>query len=99
MSTAVAAAAWRTWMCVVCGFTYHEADGLPFAQAGIRGLVAVLEARRMGEHARDAGEQPVGVGVIRGDQVQAAGRSVGRLHFVAAGECENDSRPRSASPS
>ncbi|MCO7397259.1 rubredoxin [Stenotrophomonas maltophilia] len=19
----------RTWMCVVCGFLYHEADGLP----------------------------------------------------------------------
>ena len=24
-----AAAADRIWMCVVCGFTYHEADGLP----------------------------------------------------------------------
>lgn len=20
---------WRTWMCVVCGFTYSEAEGLP----------------------------------------------------------------------
>ena len=28
MSTDTAAAN-RTWMCVVCGFTYHEADGLP----------------------------------------------------------------------
>ena len=28
MSTATAAAN-RTWMRVVCGFTYHEADGLP----------------------------------------------------------------------
>ena len=23
------AAAFRTWMCVVCGFIYNEADGLP----------------------------------------------------------------------
>jgi rubredoxin len=23
------AAAYRSWMCVVCGFIYHEADGLP----------------------------------------------------------------------
>lgn len=23
------AAAYRTWMCVVCGFIYNEADGLP----------------------------------------------------------------------
>jgi len=22
-------AVFRTWMCVVCGFLYHEADGLP----------------------------------------------------------------------
>lgn len=22
-------APWRNWMCVVCGFTYSEADGLP----------------------------------------------------------------------
>ena len=26
---APAAAAFRTWMCVVCGFIYNEADGLP----------------------------------------------------------------------
>lgn len=31
MSTAAAVpqAAYRTWMCVVCGFIYNEADGLP----------------------------------------------------------------------
>ena len=28
----------------------------------------------MGEHARDAGQQAIGVGVIRGDQVQTAGQ-------------------------
>ena len=29
MSTAATAAAFRTWMCVVCGFLYDEAQGLP----------------------------------------------------------------------
>jgi rubredoxin len=31
MSSAATApqAAFRTWMCVVCGFIYNEADGLP----------------------------------------------------------------------
>ena len=28
MSTSTVAA-YRTWMCVVCGFIYNEADGLP----------------------------------------------------------------------
>ena len=29
MNEAVAATAYRTWMCVVCGFIYDEAQGLP----------------------------------------------------------------------
>ena len=29
MSTSSTATANRTWMCVVCGFIYSEADGLP----------------------------------------------------------------------
>lgn len=29
MSTESAAAVYRSYMCVVCGFVYHEAEGLP----------------------------------------------------------------------
>ena len=29
MSTADTATTYRTWMCVVCGFIYSEANGLP----------------------------------------------------------------------
>ena len=29
MTATATAAAFRTWMCVVCGFIYNEADGLP----------------------------------------------------------------------
>lgn len=29
MSTANATAVFRSYMCVVCGFVYHEAEGLP----------------------------------------------------------------------
>jgi len=28
-AAADATQAWRTWMCVVCGFIYNEAEGLP----------------------------------------------------------------------
>lgn len=29
MSSTAVSAQYRTWMCVVCGFIYHERDGLP----------------------------------------------------------------------
>lgn len=29
MSESVVAVPYRTWMCVVCGFIYNEAEGLP----------------------------------------------------------------------
>ena len=46
MTEAVATAtAYRTWMCVVCGFIYDEADGLP--EEGI------ARGNALGRHARD----------------------------------------------